>query len=302
MVGVRGRLANLAAGNFNILLLQSRDHVRSGEAVRCQQHRVEPHTHGVFALAEDHHVAHTGHALKSVFDVDVEVVGDELAGVAPVEREKSGAKDKVEIGFDDRDAGGIHLAGQTPLHAGHPVLHVYRGNIEIVTGIKGDGDLADAAVGARRTDVAHPLNAVDGFLKRNRDGFLDGFRVRADVGGRDHDRGRRQRGIHGYGKIRNAHRASQDDEQCAYRRKHGPADKEIDEQGRLSFRCGAPSSELRAPPEFGGIQLPIGATGMLFTRNWVPETMTRCPVASPEEIEYEFPTVSPSETGSSRAK
>ncbi len=53
-------------------------------------------THGILALAEDDDVAYAGDALEGVFDVDVEVVGDEVVGVAIGRREmKPAAKTKL---------------------------------------------------------------------------------------------------------------------------------------------------------------------------------------------------------------
>jgi hypothetical protein len=78
LLRVRGRLAELAGGNLDVLLDQRVDHVGGGEAASGQAHRVEPDAHGVLALAEDHDVAHAGHALDGVLHVDIEVVGDEL--------------------------------------------------------------------------------------------------------------------------------------------------------------------------------------------------------------------------------
>ena len=102
--GVGRRLAELAGGNFDVLFHQRIDHVSGGEIAGGQADRVEPEAHGVFALAEDGDVADAGHALDGVFDIDVEVVGDELVGVAAVEGEESGAEDEVGAGLVDGDA------------------------------------------------------------------------------------------------------------------------------------------------------------------------------------------------------
>ncbi len=87
--GVRRRLAELAGGNLDILLDQRVDHIGCGKAAGRQANRIEPDTHGVFALAEDHHIAYAGHALERIFHVDVKVVGDELGRVSAVASEKS---------------------------------------------------------------------------------------------------------------------------------------------------------------------------------------------------------------------
>ena len=135
-----GRLAELAGGNLDVLLGERVDHVGGGEAASGQAHRIEPDAHGVFALAEDHHVAHAGHALDGVLDVDVEVVGDELVRVAAVAGIEAGAEDEVAVGLGDGDAGGVDRSGQAALHAGHAILHVDGGDVEVVAGVEGGGD------------------------------------------------------------------------------------------------------------------------------------------------------------------
>ena len=95
--------------------------------------------------------------------------------------------------------------------------------------------VAAAAVGARRADVAHPLHAVDRFFQRNGNGFLHRLRVGADIVGVHFHHRRRQRGIHGHGKIGNADGARQNDEQGANGGEDRAVNKEIDEQDELSF-------------------------------------------------------------------
>ncbi len=95
------RLAELAGGNFDVLLQQRIDHVVGGKTARRQTHRVEPDAHGVFAFAEDHNVADAGDALEGVLHVDVEVVGDEFVGVAAIAGEEAGAEDEVFADLDE---------------------------------------------------------------------------------------------------------------------------------------------------------------------------------------------------------
>ena len=94
---------------------------------------------------------------------------------------------------------------------------------------------AGAAVGARRADVAHALDAVDGFFQRNGDGLLHRVGVGAHVVAADRYLRRRQRGIHGDGKVGNAHGAGENDQQRADRGEDRPMNKEIDKQGMPSF-------------------------------------------------------------------
>ena len=233
--GIGGRLAELAGGNLDILLGQRRNHVGSGERAGGHAHRVKPDAHGVLALAEDDHIAHAGHALEGVLHVDVEVVGDELLGVAAVEGVKAGAEDEVAVGFGNADAGRVDGRRQPALDAGHAVLHVNSGDVQVVAGLEGCSYRAGAAIGARRTDVAHSLDAVDRLFQRNGDRLLDRVGVGAHVVAIHLHLGRRQRGVHGDREGGNADRAGQNNQQCADGSKDWPANKEIDEQGLTSF-------------------------------------------------------------------
>jgi hypothetical protein len=161
LIRVGGRLSKRAGRNLHVLLYECIHHVGRGEAACCQSNRVEPDTHGVFALAEDHHVAHAGHSLEGVLHINVEIIGDELARIAVVESIKAGAEHEIVVGLGDGDAGGVHLARQAALCAGDPVLHVHCGNVQVVSRVERGGDGTGAAVGARRADVAHALDTVD---------------------------------------------------------------------------------------------------------------------------------------------
>ena len=91
--------------------------------------------------------------------------------------------------------------GQAALDAGHAILHVDGGDVEVVAGLEGDGDRAGAAVGARGADVAHSLDAVDGFFERDGDGLLDGLGVGAHVVSDDADLRRSQVGYIATGRV-----------------------------------------------------------------------------------------------------
>jgi len=236
------------------LLDECIDYIGGGERAGRKALRIEPDAHGVFALAEDHHVAHAGHALERILDVDIEIVGDELGRVAAIFGIEASSENKVEVGLGDGDAGGVDRGGQAPGDAGHAVLHVHGGDVEIVAGLEGGGDGADAAVGAGRIDVAHPLDAIDGLFKRNGDGLLDGVGVGAHIDRGDDDLRRSERGIHGDGKVGNAHRSRQNDEQRANRGEDRPTDKKIDKQDEPSFfACGERDLiDARCPPPAGG--------------------------------------------------
>ena len=77
LVGIGGLLAELAGGDFDVLLGESVGDVEGGEAAGGESRGIEPDAHGVLALAEDDDGTDAGDALERVVDVDVEVVGDE---------------------------------------------------------------------------------------------------------------------------------------------------------------------------------------------------------------------------------
>src|SRR5260370_39969953 len=184
LVGLRfigGRLTELAGGDLNVLLGESVGDVERGEATRGKAGGVKPDAHSVLALAEDDDVAYAGDALEGVLDIDVEIVRDELVGIAVVLREDAGGEDEVAVRLGDGDAGGVDGSGQAALRGGHAVLNVDGGDGEVVARAKGDGNGGCSVVGAGGADIAHALDAVDGSLEGNRDRGLDDLGVGADV-------------------------------------------------------------------------------------------------------------------------
>ena len=83
-------------------------------SARRHTNRIKPDAHRIFALAEDHHVAHARHALDGIFDVHVEIIGDEFVGVAAVAREESSGENEVGADLGDGDAGWITAEGRRP--------------------------------------------------------------------------------------------------------------------------------------------------------------------------------------------
>ncbi len=235
LLAIGRRLAKLAGGNLHVLLGERTHNVASGKPLGSELSRIEPDAHGIFALAKDLHVADAGHALERVLYVNVEVIGDELVGVTAVAREEACAKDEVAIRFGDGDSGGVDSRGKASGNARNAVLHIDGSDVEVVAGLKGDGDHAGAAVGAGGADVAHALDTVDSLFKRNSDGLLDCVRVGSHIVAGHHHFRRRQRGIHGHWEIGNTDCARQDNHQCAYCCKHWPVNKEINKQSTPTF-------------------------------------------------------------------
>ncbi len=192
---VDGRGTDCAGGDFYVLLLECVDDVGRGELASGELGGIKPQTHGVLADAEDLHVAYAGDALERIFDVEVDVVGDEVLRVAVVVREEAGGEDEVRVRLGDGDAGVLNRLRKHTLGAGDAVLNVDGSDVEVVAGLEGDGDGTDAAVGAGRGDVTHALDAVDLFFKNSGDVVLYGLGVGTDVGAGDRDLWRSERGV-----------------------------------------------------------------------------------------------------------
>ena len=84
--------------------------------------------------------------------------------------------------------------GKPALSGRHAVLHVDRGDVQVIAGAEGDVDGAGAVVRTRRGDVVHALDSIDLLLQRNRDRRLHYLRVCTNVIAGDGDLGRSQLG------------------------------------------------------------------------------------------------------------
>ena len=240
------RTAQLTGRNFDVLFLQRSHHVGGGQLPRRQLRGIEPDAHRILALAEDHHIAHARYALQRVFHVDVEIVRDVLVRKAVVGRIEPGGKHKVGIRLGNGDAGVLDLLRQTALRRGDAVLHVDRGDVQVVAGAKGHVDRAGAVVRTRRGDVVHALDAVDLLLQWNRYRRLHHLRVRANVIAGNGDLRRRQVRVERDRQRRNADSARQNDQQRADGRKNWPLNKEINQcSSRFLLRPRAQDEEVR---------------------------------------------------------
>ena len=90
--GGHRRLADLAGGHLDVLLLQGVDHVVGGHVAGGQFFGIEPGPHAVVALAEEGHVADARQPQQLVLDLDrgvvrqVEIVAEILALLRPSPR------------------------------------------------------------------------------------------------------------------------------------------------------------------------------------------------------------------------
>jgi hypothetical protein len=131
LAGNRGLGADLSGGDFDVLLLESIDHIVGGEAAAGHADGIEPETHGVFALAEDEDVGNAGNALQRVADIDVEVIAHEERGVAAVGREDGAAEDEILRGLGDGDSDLLDGGGEASGSGVDAVLDVNRGEVGI---------------------------------------------------------------------------------------------------------------------------------------------------------------------------
>ena len=134
-----------------------------------------------------------------------------------VGRDEAGGEDEVAVGLGDGDAGVVDYGGKASLHGGDAVLHVDGGDVEVVSGLEGDGDGGGAVVGAGGAHVAHALDAVDGLFEDDGDGGLDVLGVGADVVAGDDDLRRSELGVERDGQRGDADRAGENDQQGADR-------------------------------------------------------------------------------------
>ena len=89
------RLIDGAGRDLNIGGAQSRDDVAGSKATRLDLGRVEPHSHGIVAGAQDDGIAHPVHPREDVFDVDGRVVRNVLLVQRSVWRDQMDDKHQV---------------------------------------------------------------------------------------------------------------------------------------------------------------------------------------------------------------
>src|SRR5580700_425808 len=229
LLRIGGRAAQLSSGYFDVLLLQSGDHVGGGKLPCSQLCRVEPNAHGVLALAEEDNVADPRDSLQGIFDVEVHVVGNVLVRKAVIGRVESGGKNEVGICLGDGHACVLDFLRQAALCRRYPVLHVDRGNVQVISGAERHIDVAGAVVRTGGGDVVHPLDAVNLLLQGNRNGGFDHLRVRTDVVAGDGDLRWRQIRVQRDRQTGDGNRPRQNNQQGAYRRKNWPLYEKINQ-------------------------------------------------------------------------
>ena len=178
-------------------------------------------------------LADSRNSLNSVGNVDIDVIADELIGILTVVGIKADRENKVAVRFRNGDAKIVDRCRQLTLGAGNSVLHVDRGNIQVIPRLEGNGDGGASIVAAAGGHVVHALNTVDGFFQRDRDRRFDFLRARSNIGRTHRDLRRRQLRIQRDGQAGDDDRAGQNNEECANGGEDRPMDKEINKHVEL---------------------------------------------------------------------
>ncbi len=222
----RGRRADLAGGDLDVLLAQGRDDVAGGHAAGRQLLGVQPDAHGIGAGAEHLHVAHAIGAGQGVLDVQLGVVGQVELVVAVIGRGQVHDHQQGRRGLGGGHADALHLLGQAREHLGHPVLHQHLGLVAVGAEGEGDGEV-HGPVGGRLTRlVEHALDAVDGLFERRGDRLGDHRGLGAGIDGVDRHRGRDHLGIFSDGQERQGDQPRHQDDDRQHRREAGTAHEE----------------------------------------------------------------------------
>ena len=84
-----------------------------------------------------------------------------------------------------------HIAGQTALHGGGTVLHVYHCHVRVGALAEEHADAGATRIRGRRRHVHHALHAVDGLLERHHHALLYRLSIGSRIAGHQSDGGRR---------------------------------------------------------------------------------------------------------------
>ena len=192
--GGRGRLADLAGRDLDVLFGQRVLDVHGGDAEIGEPVRIEPDAHRIAALAEDLHVAHAGQALQRIDDLQRGVIAqrDRIDGM--VGRGQVDDEDEVRILLLDGHAGLIDDRRQRRGRLRDAILHVHRRDRERIADLEGDGDGRGAVVRTGRRHIGHAGDAVDLLFERRRHRVGHDLRAGAGIDRGDDHLGRRDVG------------------------------------------------------------------------------------------------------------
>src|ERR1700733_8752789 len=181
------RLIEGTSRDLSVLTTQYVQNIAGADITRSGLVRIDPDPHRVLPLSQNPEIRDAGQARDFVSHVENEIVGDVLRAARSIRRIWMNAQQQgwdclldlhpLELDF-------LRQPGQRVLH---PVVREHQCRVDVGAYLENHRD-AELAITCRlAADVVHVLDAVDGLLKRCRDGARDDFGRSAWVGGRDLD-------------------------------------------------------------------------------------------------------------------
>ena len=176
--------ANLSGGVYVVLGLDGGNDLRRGDAEFRELLRLDPDAEGILAT-EDLYARDAFDAGDLVLQVDDGVVGEEVLAELASGRVDGNKHKRRSKRLLHGEAGGGDLRGKLRLGLVDAKLAEDLVDVWIGLDVEVDKELDDAVVGADRIHIDHVVDAVHLLLDGGRDGFGDGLRVGAGVGGGD---------------------------------------------------------------------------------------------------------------------
>ena len=184
-----GVLTERTGSRFDILLGKHTGNIRRNQFILRHHIRLHPNTHTIFT-AHNHHIAHTGDTKDLRFQVDADIVGQEVLVVTLV-RTGQGEhlqNTRLTLGSGHTDLG--YLRRKLPRSTRYTVLHIDSRHIGVCALLKIDGDAHRTGIGGGGSHVGHVFHSVDRLFQRRNNTLLQCFRTGAIIGGTHHN-GRR---------------------------------------------------------------------------------------------------------------
>ena len=187
-------LAKRTGCRFDILLGKHAGDVGRNQFVLCHHIRLHPYTHTIFTT-HNHHITHTGDTENLWFQVDTDIVGQEVLVITLV---RTGQGEHLQdtrlpLGSGHTDLG--YFRRKLSRSTRHTVLHVDSRHIRISALLKIDGDAHRTGIGGGRCHVGHVLHPIDRLFQRRDYTLLQRFRTGAIIGGTHHNGRRSNIGI-----------------------------------------------------------------------------------------------------------
>ena len=176
------RLVQHARRDLDVLRAQRGEHLARVQIMRGDLVRIEPDSHGVFAAAEDLHVADAGQSRQHVLHMQRRIVRDVERVARAVGRIEMHREQDVGRRFPHLHAEPLHVLGQAGQRVLHAVLRQHLRDVEIGADPEGHGDGELAVAGRLAVDIDHVLDAVDLLLERRRDRARNGLGGSAGIG------------------------------------------------------------------------------------------------------------------------